>query len=248
MKENDYNKISQYYNIDKNNIFNIDQIEIQKHAFILLIGKRRSGKSILAKDLIKRICDIDDIDYIYIFSNTANFNHDYDFIDKKCIFEFKNCESKLDKIIKYQIQKKKSKSNKNIPNAIIVIDDPTIYKKCNPIIDIASYGRHINIYLILSCQHAKEIITTSIRNNLDLIFFNDVNFTNSEAVYRCMHVNFHLKDLIDFIEYVNDGTHKFILYNNNEKDKHQRIKLVKARLYDFIKIVNKDKFSVKNRK
>lgn len=241
---NNYNKIAQYYNIDKNNILDVSQIKIPLHAFILLIAKRRAGKSILAKDLIKKICDDYNIDYICVFSNTARFNGDYDFVKKNCIFEFKDCQTKLDKIIKYQIQKKKS--GKNVPNAIIVIDDPTIYKKCNPIIDIASYGRHINIFLIISCQHAKEIITTSIRNNLDLVFFNDINFTNAEAIYKCMHVNFYLRDLIDFIEYVNDGNHMFIMYNNNEKDKHDRIKLVKAKLYDSIKIVNKDKNEINN--
>ena len=39
MEENNYNKIAQYYNIDKNNVLDVSQIEIPLHAFILLIAK-----------------------------------------------------------------------------------------------------------------------------------------------------------------------------------------------------------------
>jgi len=220
------NELAQYYNIDKKNPLQIENLNIPKYAFIVLAGKRRAGKSILCRHLVKHICDVDNIDCVIVFSNTAKFNGDYDFLGKKCIFEYKDAESKIEKIIEYQ--KKKKLAKKEVPTQIIELDDITIHKKNYKIIDLASYGRHINLYILLSTQYPKDCVGPSIRNNLDMIFFNDLNKNGIEAIYHAMHTNFKLDNLINFVEYCNDGQHAFICYDNNENDKHARIKLVKA--------------------
>ena len=70
-----------YY--DTKNILSIDQIKVPEYAFILIASKRKSGKSILTVNLIKNILNNNEIDHIILFSKTAQYNNDYDFIDKK---------------------------------------------------------------------------------------------------------------------------------------------------------------------
>lgn len=110
--------------------------------------------------------------------------------------------------------------------------------------DLASYGRHIHLYVILSTQYPKDCVGPNIRNNLDLIFFNDLNHTAIEAVHKAMHINFNLREMINFVEEINDGSHTFICYDNNEKNKHARIKLVRAQMYDKIDMDFKEKEEV----
>jgi len=220
------NELAQYYNIDKTMPQTVESLNIPKYAFIVLSAKRRAGKSVLARHLVKHICDVDNIDYVIVFSNTAKYNGDYDFLGKKFIYEYGEAENKIVKIMDYQ--KKKKLAKKDVPTGLLLFDDITIHKKNDKIIDLASYGRHINLYILLSTQYPKDCVGPSIRNNLDMIFFNDLNKNGIEAIYHAMHTNFKLDNLINFVEYCNDGQHAFICYDNNENDKHARIKLVKA--------------------
>lgn len=247
------NNVAQYYDIDKDKPSFIESLKFPKYSFIVLAGKRRCGKSILIKHLVKHICDIDNIDYTLVFSNTAKFNNDYDFLPDNCIFEYKEAEKKLEKLIEYQKNKKKlhrkkkegPASKNNIPVGIIVLDDITVHKKNDKLIDLASFGRHINLYVIISTQYPKDCVGPSIRNNLDMIFFNDLNFTGIEAIHKAMHISFDLKDIREFVEFINEGQHFFILYDNNEKDKKKRLQLVKASMFTDMKVINKDKNEIK---
>jgi hypothetical protein len=245
MVEEEINPICEYYNISKDQPQTVENIKIPKYAFIVLAGKRRCGKSIMIKHLVKHICDIDNIDFVVVFSNTAKFNNDYDMLPDKCIFEYKDAEVKLEKLIDYQKSKKKANRKKigakNIPVGIVVLDDITVHKKSDKIIDLASFGRHINLYVIISTQFPKDCVGPAIRNNLDIIFFNDLNFTGIEAIYQAMHINFSFKQIRQFVEFINEGQHFFVMYDNNEKDKRKRIQIVKADCFDDMKVVDKDK-------
>lgn len=216
-----------YYDTKK--IYDIDELEIPKYAFILLWSKRRSGKSVLSKAIIKNIVDKYEIDFVVLFWKTAKFNNDYDFIDKQFIFDYEEAETKIEKIMDYQ--KKYKLSKKQCPNGIIVFDDIILYRKWYKIIDLSSMGRHFNLFTIMSVQYPKMVCDTSIRNNIDMVFFNDLNYQGEEAILKSIHIPYKYNDFHDFIDKFNDN-YTFILYDNCEKDKKKRIKLVRAKMMD----------------
>ena len=59
--------MNNYYD-DK--IYNIEEINIPEYAFILVCSKRRSGKSVLTKNLLQHILNNFEIDLVILFSNT----------------------------------------------------------------------------------------------------------------------------------------------------------------------------------
>jgi len=117
--------MNEFYNIKK--IYWIDELKIPEYSFILLAWKRKSGKWVLCKNLLKKICDDFEIDSIIIFWKTSKFTKEYDFVDKQYVYDYdESTESKLKKIMKYQENKIKNKKQSNI---ILVFDDITLYKK-----------------------------------------------------------------------------------------------------------------------
>ena len=81
-------------------IYSIDELDIKQGAFILITSKRASGKSVLVRLLIKNLLDKYEYSFMVLFSDTATFSGDYDFINKEFIFTTDDIENKLDKILK----------------------------------------------------------------------------------------------------------------------------------------------------
>ena len=211
-------------------VHDVLDIKIPIYAFIMLCSKRRSGKWVLCRWLLKNICDNYDIDFIVLFSVTAMFNNDYDFIDKQFIFDFDKTDEKVDKIMEYQ--KKYKLQKKKCPNGIIVFDDINLHKStCKKITDLSSLGRHFNLFTILWLQYTKALRNWgwSIRNNVDMLFYNDLNMQGEIGVYECVHIPFSYKQFHEFTD-ANNSNYTFLLYDGNENDKKKRIKLVKAKL------------------
>jgi len=216
---------------DTKTIHWIDSLKIPEYAFILLSSKRRSGKWIICKNLLKKISDDFDIDFIVIFSKTVKFTHDYDFLkkNKNCVMnDYDNWTGwKIKKIMDYQ--EKNILKNKNCIG-IILFDDITQHKNNDYIWDLATYSRHLKLFVILSCQHAKKVVSTIVRNNLDLIFLNELTYSNELSLYEAMHVDFKYNEFHNFVNNHNEN-HVFILYDSNA-NKKDRIKLVRAENFD----------------
>ena len=96
-------------NIDNLKVYNINELDFKQHTFFLLTSKRASGKSVLVRDLIKNLFDKYNYDFIVLFSDTARFNDDYNFIKNEFIFTTDDIEEKLGKILKIQEKNIKSK-------------------------------------------------------------------------------------------------------------------------------------------
>jgi len=216
-----------FYNTD---VFSIDKLEFVKYAFILIASKRRSGKSVVVSNIVKNLLNNHTINHIVLISNTADITSDYDFIDKKNTYNYDKADEIIDSIIKYQ-HAKKIKNKEDCPNILIILDDITIHKKSKKLIDLATMGRHHSIYVILSCQYPKMVVSTAIRNNLDNILFNDLNKIAEQALYECMHIPFKYNDLHKFVD-DNNNNYQFIMYDNSA-NKKERLKIIKA---DMIKL------------
>ncbi len=81
-------------------VYSIDELDFKQGAFFLITSKRASGKSVLVRDLLKNLFDKYNFDFIVLFSDTAKFNGDDDFINNEFISTTDEIEEKLDKILK----------------------------------------------------------------------------------------------------------------------------------------------------
>lgn len=227
------NNIMQYYNLNANNITKIEDISFPEHSFIILASARRTGKSCLIHNILNVYLQQHDIDSLIVFTNTK-FNEEFYYIPKENIFEYSDCEEKLEKIIDSQ----KNKLNKKIycPHLIIILDDINLSQRNDSIINSSSYGRHVKVTIILSVQYPKSVCDTKIRANFDILMYNELNETALKAIHESFHMPFSYQNLKEFTNYILDNTdHTFICYNKSNKRK-ERLKLVKAELYKDIKL------------
>ena len=123
---------------DKQKIYSIEELnEIKQHSMILLASARNTGKSVLVKNLISFLLSKYEYNFIIIFSDTSEYEKEYDFIDIH--FKTKDLDEKLKKIFK--IQQKNKKNNNNI-SGIIILDDIIIDSNSFLLNQVASLGRH----------------------------------------------------------------------------------------------------------
>ena len=130
----------------ENKVFNIDELEFKINSTFLVVSKRNSGKSILVKHILKNLCENHEVSNIILFSETASYETEYDFIDKKYIIDGID-ENKIEKIIKYQ--QKNTKNNKKI-KLIFIFDDVNVNDKSRQLIKLFTQSRHFHVTVIVS--------------------------------------------------------------------------------------------------
>ena len=220
---------------DNLKINTIEELDIKQNSFVVITSKRNSGKTILNKHLIKNLFDNYDFKFSILFSDTF-FNGDYkDLFDKNFVFTSDELDIKIPKIL--QIQEKNIKNNKII-HGLIVLDDVKIYKKSKALIDLATKSRHYKLTVICSVQYPKELISSSIRSNIDYLFWSDLNEQALISVYQSIHIPINFKTFQKFVD-DNNTNYQFIFYNSKEPDKKNRIKIVKATQFENLKLINK---------
>ena len=221
--------------VDNLKVYSVDELDIKQGAFILITSKRASGKSVLVRELVKTLFDKYEYDFIVLFSDTAKFNGDYDFIKNEFIFTTDQIEEKLDKILK--IQEKNVKGKKNV-NGLILLDDVKLHSKSKKLMDLSSMGRHFKLTCILSTQFPKQIVGTIIRNNLDYLIYSDCGDISLKAIYESIHIPFNFKEFKEFTQ-ENNHSYQFIMYDGRTQNRKERLKLIKANLLSDLKLVNK---------
>jgi len=162
-------------------IKNFDVTELPNSSFNIFLGKRRSGKSVLAEYMIKQMIDAKMVNFVFLFSPT---NAGFSFIDNSCRFtEIDNLHNILEnfkKMCSYnKIQNKKSLKFEY--KCVIILDDMAVKLKTKEfnILDIISTnGRHYAkpplslSFMILSQSLTK--ISRVCRLNCDNIFLNSI--------------------------------------------------------------------------
>ena len=212
------------------NVYSVEECNIIQNSFIVIASRRASGKSVLVKNLIKYLIDNFEFNFCSLFTDTF-FNNDYDFIDKELVFTSDQLDEKIKKLL--QIQEKNIKKNKII-HGLIILDDVKVYKKSNMLIDLATKARHYKLTVICSVQFPKMLITTSIRSNIDYLFFSDLNEQGIRAVYESTAIPINFKTFLNLINEHNTD-YKFFFYNSKESDKKKRLKLVKSKQFSNLK-------------
>jgi hypothetical protein len=179
------------------------------------------------------LLDLYNYDVILLFSETAELNKDYNFIDKSFIYKTSQIEEKLNKLLK--IQEKNVKNNKEI-NILIILDDVQIHSKSKELINLSTLGRHYKITCLLSLQYPKQLCSSAIRNNLDYVIFSDLGEIATKAIYESIHIPLNFKQ---FKEYINDNNHnyQFIMYDGRTQNRNERLKIIKAKMFDELKLL-----------
>ena len=195
--------------------------KIPEYASIVLNGRRRSGKGVLTRDLVKNVISRRKIRNAYLFSPTANIaQNPMNFVPEQNRYLELDLEV-IDSIMKYQenIIKEDPKGNHSI---LICIDDivGSINNKQKAVLNkLFILGRHLQIYLIYSVQSVKNEFTPTQRQNTDLIFiFNQSNFYNKEQLsLEYLSLNMDKKTGIKLIDTYAVG-HQALVISNTEKD------------------------------
>jgi len=198
---------------------------IPEYASIVLAGKRRSGKGVLTRDLVKNYFSKKKLRNAYLFSPTSNIaQNPLNFVPEKNRYLELDIEV-IEMIMNNQEQliKEDPKGNYHI---LLVIDDVvgSINNKQKAILNkIFIMGRHLMISLIYNVQSIKNEFTPTQRQNADLVFiFNQSNYFNKEQLsFEYLSVSMNKKDGIELINQFAVDHNSLVILNTNKTGKIQ---------------------------
>ena len=214
-------------------VYPIEELDIKSGAFIVVCSKRASGKSVLARNLVKNLLDTYDYDVLLMFSETSQFNSDWEFIDKNLIYKTSEMEQKLEKLLK--IQEGNIKKSKKI-NILIICDDVIVHAKSKQLINLSTLGRHYLISVICSVQYCKGLCSSSIRNNIDYFIWSDLGEQAIKSVYETIHIGMNFKEFKQFTQ-DNNHDYQFIMYDSRTQKRDERLKVIKAQEFTNMKLI-----------
>lgn len=174
--------------------FNVELLHKQKGFGCFVYASRRMGKTFMARYLMYEFSKLKKFDYVFLVSDTSEFNNDFDYIPENHKFKCVDMDKLIRKIEKNQ---KETIDNKEKKKEIFIIFDDflaseDIHKiKSNPINKLATLGRHLGISFIALSQSVKGIKPEA-RKNFDFIFasksrnLNDVDCLCEEYLSGCL--------------------------------------------------------------
>lgn len=223
----------------------ITEIELNKFNFeqdstYVVCSKRNSGKSVLVIDLIYHLTQKHKYNSIVLFSKTANFSikNDWSFIQNKYIFEGVD-DNIIQEIMDHQKSRIKQKNNENT-HIMLVFDDLALHKKSKMLEELFTLGRHMHITTIVSVQYCKNLISPTIRGNIDYLFFSVISNDSIDPIYRSIYTKMNLKDFYQFL-HTHNKNFQFVFYNNKHKSDQDKFFTVKAQLRSNLKLTRKKK-------
>jgi len=162
-------------------LLNITSFNLKKACNIkfnaLLIGKRNTGKSTLANDILY-YTNLNKTPRVIVFSGTEEANGNYaNYVPSTFIYNDDNVEENLSNIMDQQKLLTNKKKNGHIPAStdirILVVLDDIGYKRgtlrSEVVRQIALNGRHYGISMIVACQYVCDC-PVDVRTNTDYVF------------------------------------------------------------------------------
>lgn len=191
----------------------------------MLIAKRNSGKSVMAKHVMLDLLRQRLVDMVVVFSGSVEFNRDWD-----CVIESNRIEGydegKLRQLVEHQREeaRKAIKDPSYVPKRLLIIFDDVIGQdNANASKDLMNYllaaGRHIFTTMVIVVQYPKVVLTPTMRNNLDFILISKNNSTVTGLIFEIVN-SFcgSRKEFADFVE-KNTNDHAFVVFNNSKNAK-----------------------------
>mgnify|MGYP003641009000 CR=1 FL=1 len=160
---------------------------------VIVSACRRAGKSYLCREIVYNICPIYKPDLVVLFSETADFNDDFDYISPH--FKFSTFdEEKLGNFIeqqeehmkKYKKLKKEGKDRGKKPPSILMIFDDIAHVKdvfwSKNLMKLFTVGRHIACTVVFLTQNLSSLAPIMRKNSDVIITFKDPNFNNQKIL------------------------------------------------------------------
>ena len=154
---------------------------------IIISAKRRSGKTYLCREMLYNMCKKLKPDICILFSETSDFNDDFDYIseffkynkfDEGKLMQFIHQQEENMKLYK-QKKKKNKKYNKEPPSILCVLDDvahDTNVFYSHAISQAFILGRHIKVNICVLTQHLTAF-SPKVRQNADIVItFRDPDY------------------------------------------------------------------------
>jgi len=204
-----------------------DYNNIPRYATITIIASRRSGKSVLVRDLLyKEYIKRRKIKNLIIVSPTLH-NEDYAFIDNK--YKFTEFDEKFINNILQRQQQLIASDPKGDHDMVLILDDivkSTSMATRDILSRLYTLSRHYRLYIILVSQSMKHELTPIIKFNSDIVvLFKTKNLDNKLEV-RDHWLGFSSKDERDnalkLIDDVAQGYRAMVIntteHSNNPED------------------------------
>lgn len=192
--------------------------DIGSDSTIAIIAPRRSGKSVLVKDILYHLRD--QFAYGFVVSTTEQLNRYYGEFVPDVFIHHEYDPAKIGAIIEQQKKVVKANGKRADNRMFIVLDDvladANVWLNCNCVKDLFFNGRHFNCCFILSLQYCMSL-KPAYRSNLDYTFvFYDKNVANQDRIYKNLSVGF--ENAAEFRAVFNKiGTHEYhsLVFANN---------------------------------
>ena len=194
--------------------FDLDSIK--PHSCILNLGKRRSGKSYLSRDLIyNHFLKFKKYKFYILISPTAFLNDDYSFIPDE--YKFENFSEKLlTSLFNRQTQLIKKYGKKANIDTLLILDDCidlSNKRQSNLLSYVFVRGRHLKISCLANFQYLKSVeLKPSTRQQLDYIFI--FGQSNKETI-KLISDEWVSGEGVELISTIPDReTHKIMVIDN----------------------------------
>ena len=166
--------------MDVNDITKFKASEMPNSSFNIFLGKRRSGKSVLAEYLLKEMLENKMVNLCYLFSTT---NAGFEMIDNDSRFtEIDKLDTILENYRAMNSYNKVAKEKDKFKiKTLIILDDCAIKlktKEFNILETLSVNGRHyayepLSLHFFILCQSLTKIPRV-VRLNVDNIFLNTI--------------------------------------------------------------------------
>lgn len=196
-----------------------------KHPFRgVIVSKSNSGKSVLAKDILRDLLRRKEIEDVVVLSSTCEFNDDWGFIPPDLVSDWS--DETLERIL--DDQKAAKRAGRAARRRLIIVDDvPPSFTNSKLVAGVYSAGRHLNLSILTLCQYSKQLPPTS-RTNVSWWFIREQNATGLAAVYESL---IYPGTLTEFQAYIAERTQRvgaYIAYDNTTQDPKKRWRMVQS--------------------
>lgn len=167
--------------------YNVD--ELPNSSFNILLGSRRSGKTVLTEQIIRDMRNAKKLDMVFLFSPTGS---GLDFIDESCRFTDISILHNILKNYNHMNdfnKKMKNKKDKFTTRTAVIIDDMASDMKGKDmqglLTNLAIKGRHsayapLSLHFFILSQ-SLTMIPRGVRLNVDTIIFNNISSAVEKA-------------------------------------------------------------------
>jgi len=231
----------EYMDIKSVSLKKFDMSKLKEDSVVVLLGKRRSGKSILVKDILyhKR----NKVQIGSVISNTDHLSKFYEKFIPKILIHNKYKGGIIKNMIKRQI--KASNENWKNGNAFLLMDDclsdSRVWKRDENIKEIFFNGRWYNFLFILTMQ-APMGITPELRTNVDYTFiFKNNNARDRETIFKNYAGVFpDFKTFSKILDGCTEDYHVLVIDNTTDSNKlHDQVFFYKASFHEDFKMCSK---------